>query len=1022
MEAASVGLTRVQWDECRRLAPLVPPTNVDSTQGALGIYRGQTVDFILAHAQVDERGKPGVHYVIITADALRQVAGRVKLLYNVMADALPQSPPKELSPLHWIAPSPPTAAAQVDDLLDFLLLVHDDFKVIDDLLAAVIQGIPLVVINAPGDLDTQLGFIQGLLTLLPVPARFGVTFATHVRRYEALPVQIAFLTTAVVPEGALCYDWATGTLNGQMPGEDPYSRFIMQQLRLDPTVAVQQMVALTRTTGWRLSRQETLAQALGWAARRVALDTAVAEGQPADSEMVAAVLREDPTLTPAMRVAYARHLLAFALGLDRPGVADILAGQAGAHHDVEQALLEMLGDAIRDGKAYLVYRMIAHWMAQPDGPAGSAWQTQAYMAVSSYLQMLAAARNTEAAVDLLTTVHQTRATLRMSEAAPELLEIALPLAKNSPELTGQLFLLAAEYLPAAPFQRLARMPDFTQQLPPDFQAGLKHFQPGPPLPTLQPGLVAQMAHGFGEEWSPVVLARLVEWVTALARPDLIDVATLEQLARLANSPWREQHTGVLKQVVQDYNQPDMLNQLADPGPRYLVEILLLLQEYRLVTLFLDLLSTARYRGDAQSDFAPWVSDVFARTSLDTPALLLALEALAAYDMKAVPLAMAYRGALLNKQFDPALEPIIMKLTAAIIAEGRLVPVVGYDVCLRLVQFHARRQDEQHAVALAAVITNSLGRRKDGLTVVGRLWTMLNWNKDLREAALELMRRYVRQVPVQYGRKIPAQVGPKLGSKVSDMLQATVVMTICTGGHGFDEFAAELAIAANLLTDMQAAYIHKPYPTMHRLRSDLDGMSGGLDRQERAQMVADFMAVGELIMDLGGRRGGGRNRAGQELKLIAGEETPRSAVDALLFIGGNLSGGTVIPPNIQREAMHHVLGGRSVNILLADLAVTRRLLLLLQTAFPANDALPIKREAFQAEIESLWKGLSLYNQRTIKPELSGDAQALAMLIGMMADAGEAKALTDSGLGRNLAAGKREPKSALEAVRLFAGYFD
>ena len=122
-----------------------------------------------------------------------------------------------------------------------------------------------------------------------------------------------------------------------------------------------------------------------------------------------------------------------------------------------------------------------------------------------------------------------------------------------------------------------------------------------------------------------------------------------------------------------------------------------------------------------------------------------------------------------------------------------------------------------------------------------------------------------------------------------------------------------------------------------------------------------MAVGALIMDLGERRGStgsDRDRAAQEHRLIQGDETPRSAVDALLFIGGNLSGGEVLEPDIQRESMHHVLGGRSVNLLLKDLAVTRRLLTLLQTAFPEKNGLPVKRESFQAEVESL-DGLSAH---------------------------------------------------------------
>ncbi len=1019
MIAASPGLTRVHWDESRRLAPLIPPPPQDYPQGALGLFRGQTVDFILAHGGVDASGQPLVQYVLLPADVLRKVAGRITLLLSLTEGEAPDPVPAALPAAQLLTPPAPTVEEQVDDLTAFMLAVEDDFRVIEGLLAGLVQATPLAIINGPRLLDEQLAFIKGILTLLPVPARFGVTFATFVRRLDAAPVQIAFLTSDVLPDGCLGYDWKAKTLIGAPP-EDPYSRFIAQQLRLDPALAIEQMTSLTRTAAWRLTRRESLAQALGWAAKRVALDAAVTEGQPADAEMVAAVLREDPTLSDELRARYARHLLAFALALDEPEPAEIIAVQARQYPRVAERVLAMLDEAIDDGKARLVYQLVSRWLADPLGPEGSTWRGRAQAAAAAHLRELVAAGDAAAVIAFLEEVQRAGDILMLGQVAADLLEIALPLADGSPQLARVLFLLAADHLPAAPFQRLARMKDFTQGLPESVQEALTHFQPGPPTPA-PAGMLARVAAEFGPAQELIVLARLVEWVVGLERPDLIDTPTLERMAALARSPLKPRFEKLLRLAVQDVSRGSLLMLLEPPGPRLLVEIMLLLGDYREVVRLLERISATIFRGDAQVDFAPWVSDLFEQTALDAGQLVTALETVAQLELKPVPLAMAYRGALINKSFDPALQPLIDRLTQAINDDPHLVPLVGYGESLRLLQHHAKRQDVNRAVSLAAVITGSLGGAEEGLSVVGRIWTLLNWNKDVREAALELLRRYVRQVPLEQAAKIPARVGRKLGGKVGDMLQATVTVCTLTGEGGFESWAEDLRIAAALLGDVAASYAAKRLPTLNRLRGDLDGMSGGVSEDERRQIGEDLLAIARLAYELGATRGKSRGRAATEQRLLAGSEVPKTGVDALLWIGGFFADGQAIPPDIEREAMPHVFGHLSVSMLLDEAATTRRLLERLLPAFPPGQPPPLTLPAFKAEVESLWKGMRLYDQRRLRDPFAASAQGLAATLSILADQGDEKALGDTSLGRSLETAKREPKSGIEVLRLFSGYF-
>ncbi len=1017
--AASEGVSPANWEEFLQLAPLLPPPDSYS-QGCMGLYRGQTMDFILAHAYRNAAGKPGVHYVQLTADMVRQIAGRTRLLIDISQELPEEDQADEILPVEWAMPPAQSVDAHVDDLSDFTLMLHDNYKIISSLLAGLIQGIPVVITNGPHELQKQLAFVQGFLALLPAPARFGVTFSTFVESLDKTPVQIGFMATNNAPGSALAYDWTAGKLSGTMPEQDAYSRFIMQQLRLDPRVAVTQMVGLTRAAGWRLSQRESLSQSLGWAARRAAVDAAVIEGQPADSELVASILREDPTLTDDLRVRYVRHLLAFMLGLNNAQYAGIVGAQAHAFSDVEDAVLSMLSDAVKEGKAALVYGMIMRWMSQPDGLQGSAWRGQAFFAAEAILKAIVARKDANGVMKFFEKFQDAPDPLLISESMPRLMAYLLPFAYESAQMARVAFLLAVEHLPIAGFQRTMQDEDLVRQLPSGFQRALTHFQPHQQA-GFPPGMLVSASSEFGEEWSLMVLARLLEWVQLLHRTDLIDGPALQSIAALARSSYRTRFQAALKRVVQDFASSDLLLSLGPSGLQHLVELALLQGEYRNTVGLLERINTSLFRGDAQADFAPWVSELFSRITLDASAMVTALQSIAMHGLKPLPLAMAYRGALLNLGFANGTEPIVLGLTRVLSDEPRLVPLVDYDLALRLVQFHSKNQDAENGLLLGAAVVQSLEGAESGLAIVGRLWGILNWDDEVREAAVELLRRYVRQVPVQQAVQIPQVVGRKLGPKIEAMLRATVLMSIVTGGQPFLRWTEDLSITVELLTDIMSGYVRKPYPTLHHLRSDLDTMSGGITEQERQEIAQDIFLMARQVYDLGTNRGKGRDRAGFEQKVITGKVAPRSGVDVLLWIGGNLADGQVIRTELERESIHHVLGPRSITQLIDELHVVLRTLDDLHQAFDSNMASGLTLDAFVTEVDSLWKSVGEYDQIRLQMDIASDAQTLALLLARIADEGDARALTDHNIGRGLELAKREPQTALEAMRLIYGYF-
>src|SRR5262249_13997196 len=80
--ARSPGVKLEQIAECRRMAALLPPLptqRTDDMPGSIGIFRGETVDYIVATAQQGPGGAPQFEYLLTPASALRSLAGNLRV-------------------------------------------------------------------------------------------------------------------------------------------------------------------------------------------------------------------------------------------------------------------------------------------------------------------------------------------------------------------------------------------------------------------------------------------------------------------------------------------------------------------------------------------------------------------------------------------------------------------------------------------------------------------------------------------------------------------------------------------------------------------------------------------------------------------------------------------------------------------------------------------------------------------------------------------------------------------------------
>ena len=1025
--ARTPNITPEQAAECVRIARLAPPLLTerdDAMPGALGLFTGssKTADFLLVKAQHNEAGYPQVLYIFVPLTVQRQLQGNVLAFRPLGLMEMPafSEVKTTLRPFELRDPAPPDTKTQTETLSDLLLYCQDSFTAVEGLLAGVVQGWPVAIVNSPPNIQKRLRFLQGLLSLLPPPARIGITFATHVHNFSSSQVQIKFATQHATPEKHVVYDWGEGKMLTEPP-EDPYSRYIVAQLRLDPGLVVERTAQLARTAVWRAMQREKLGQALAWVSRRAALDQTVLNGQPADREKVAAVLREDPTLPDDLRLAYVRHLLAFALALDEPHSADVVAAQCATRPPVTQAVTEQLRAAIENDQARTVYALLARWILRvPEGSA-IAWQPLLHTAAQTHFHALLQAGQTEQALAFLEVLHAAPDALQLEKVFTALVQSGQEAARAHKALARSLFLLAAEFSSVGDLHQLLTDAAFVRQLPAETQTAISYLQPEarglPPAHVLDAG-----ARVFGDGYRMLVLARFVELAVILQRAELVDTVALQALLVMTQSPRSDHFTQLIDHIIEDFSQIAVLQSLEPPGPRILVQLLLQTREYEQALAMLEFYQSDVFGPARLAEFTALAGEIFRLVALPSEEMTAALERLEGSQLRPEPRAAIYCNALINRGWAADQVYAAKRLTAMLFNDSALVGVVGVDNALRLLAFLSRTQNALDTFRVATALTEyAVQQGTDGAELLTRMWPHITENDPTSPMAFELLRRFVRGVPMRVVPPLIAYFGRELGAETADMLRATYIMRFVVPDANFQQFIEHIHLTAALLVDMASVYhAEAPRPTVGQLRRDLDTMPGGLNDAERQQIAANMLELQRLVFELGkGRARRTKNTAIGEL--LQAQTPPRSGVELLYFIGGHFGKHEPRPLTLHSEEMAHLFGSRSAAMLLRESTVVARLLRGLQTAFQElGEARPSAR-ALRAELNSLWDTLSLYNKRRYQSELAQDSQHVAAVLGVMAKDVNERVLGNGGPARQLESGKRQPQNALEALRWVHGYF-
>lgn len=1020
--ARSNGVSQEQAEALAAQVPLPPFEGVPDASWAL--VRGKSVPFLLVQAQVGEFGQLMMHFVLLQSDVLRALGGNLDALKTLVESQMPTYDRlgDQLPPLSLPHVGPPPPEAQIDHILDLMTYTNNDVDVIESLLSAVVQGVQLVVQNAPPELEPRVGLVKGLLALLPPPARFGVTFTTYSQRETELDAQIRFYSNETPPAETLVFNWQDATVSGNEV-EDGYSHFIISQLRLDAELVIQETQALTAVAAWRIRQGDTLAQSLAYASQRLAVDRSVRNNLPVEIDDVSEILAHDPTLDDGLRRVYANHLLSLSLAMDNMQHADPVGLMLRRDSELETLVLEQFQDAVRDGKTQLVYETLARWLGHPMGPQGREWIQLAHRAALAYVDQQGKAGDTEAMTAFLRQIPNAEPGVEMERIVPRLVEIALPLSLKQKELAQTTFLLAISHLESDVIMRLLDSARYLAQLPPALGRVVPYLR-GENAAPAPDGLLVKTSEAFGADWQPLVLIRLVEAALIAHRGDMLEGPTLPALVQVAESKWGMQYIEVFRWIGEALSSEDVLPTLDETAPFHLLQILLLLRDYRNLVGKMQYFSRNLYAGDLQIAYAEMLERLFAETSLPFSDALDALNAVEGGGVRSLPLALARIGVLESHPTDEGSEALAAQVMDSLDAEPTMLGVIPPRPVYELLRFYCKRDDVAGITRVANLIPDAAVHQENaGIILMIRTYKALDGNAELQPVAMESLRRYVRQCDTETARKAIVQFGRELGLKIREALEATYAIKRVMSGVDFIDYAHFLHTAADLLEDTASAYADKNMlPTLGALVNTTQSLSGGLMDDESEAIANAVMSMGRAVIVLGDQY---RARIPRDTEryidsLLNGEMNPRSGLDVLWIMGGYFARGKRYRMRIHRSSSRHPLGERSAQLFKDEAEISSQLLRGIVQAFPPDKEVRLTAGAIRGEVESLWTIIDESQRKDMVRDLAIDCQRIAQLVAHIEENGDPRAL-QQGTTRKLEEGKQQPRNTLEFYRYVYGYF-
>lgn len=862
------------WQSLIALEPL-HHRGVSESQ-AVGIFAGPGRNFLLArtHNQHEDFVSPVYEYILLPRKLVQAAAGKLDPLLSLVSAPLST----DLAPSDIFLDAPPLLPLSLDErTARFQALLSDyaqgDFFAALSLLGAALDKHRLLVRAFNGDWRARVGLVQGLMALLPAAARSEITFSTHTLDPNPDHTRVIFCDEDTETTRHVA-DWSTHSFPEIL--EMSYLALLAKlwQGRTDDFI---QALTEIEPLADALLPGTDLVEGLDKVVEQVELNNRVLAGEEVQSALLKQALASNAPISPNLRHLYAEQLLHQALDARDTEAALIVALEMDADPVLDESLNRILTKALetQPDSVYVFIRTRLNDAMEAD----ARWLERLKAAALYSLKVAINDADTETIVNWLRLIAREPAAYQLSDVLHEGILAAQARAHQDGELARQLILLAVKRDPYT-LDTLLNDSDLLAVLPDNMGRVLRDYA-GQPLMTLQQR---------GPEMFLVAMARSARLgITAHFTPEII-----EQI-------WKLYLTGQNFNLPEHYRPESIIEEWISRGAEWLGTDA---QENILRLMLADGRDELFYRFAhhlAQHDkLVPVMAAVLHNSQRSVNDLLLLVSHItSAADITLQQAADTYIEILDLREWRQAALPLIEQLARLIQQHPDLD--IAQPTIWNLLDVAARSKSEMVARVGARQLFNDIEQRPDDesqlIDLLSRLFDQLQWSASVRQYVLNWWRDYVRRQSVlRLGRIAKLLEGKRALEDFQHILETALAFRRMLGKRSLQDFAKALDTAFSVLEDLAESFDPSPKRAVSfdegTIRAELDARQTELSDQERQILAKNFKELAQLIGDMGDRRSKANlMRRGENIdrQLMAGEQQPASAVDAMKWMSGYLDG-------------------------------------------------------------------------------------------------------------------------------------
>ncbi len=869
------------WRRLVTLSPMLP----DSGQpiAAAGVFKGPEQDFILGRAQVlnGQLDRPLRQAILIPHDVFIQLTSSIRPLFDLLSDpGLPALSDNGLTAVPLPVPvAPPSPLDERAQLLDRLAqLAGGDQRDLLRLLGAALSDDQLLIRGAPPDFEQRLALMQGLMMLLPTPARRLLTFTTNVLDFQAARARVVFSDTAGDTTRHVA-NLASGELPADSVLEHPYVAYLVELWQENATGFVPALAEMDADAS-RLMAGRSLLDGLTAVAERHHIEDRLRRGEPVEAAVLKQLLTSDAPPSGDIRLMAAQNLLDYTLAERDPESVEIVASMIDNESDLSQLLREKLTDALQ-AEPDAVYFFIRTRLSQEVDPD---WLPLLQAAAVIALEVAVSDTDDETLMSWLNLIAREPAGYDLQNVLREGILAAEQRILHDHSMGNELLLFTAK-----------RAPDLIDSLVDD-EAFISTLQPplGPALRDYEPQAVAETIE-ISRELALVLMARAAQ-----------HIAEDERAARVFTPGhidylWALHNHENLDDLPEDYQPYHIISTLVLDGIIRLsvevVEVLLarivtgretelfqqiarhLAQHNRLFPLLVNSLEDSAVSADDTRMLINLLvdSEIITRQQAVNTALQIVVQR----EWKRDTLPLVEQVTRLIQQTPAITMPIDIKWQMLELAEQTKTDVIARVMTRRLLAQMEAVEDDAQLIEMLV-----------------RLNRVVQWNGNARTHLLNWWRKFTREQGLTRLQRFDKLLE---GNRAMEPARATVQTSLAVrrllGKRTLNEFAETVSEAFSVLQALSDSF--DPSGGRQALsfdpqtvRVELEARQDELQPDQRSVLAKNLKELTQIITIMAENRSKSklmRREDDIERGLFTGEQHPQSAIDMMKWLSGLLDG-------------------------------------------------------------------------------------------------------------------------------------